>query len=86
MSAIATPFISSTTANNPNTLVPVEQITGMDKLNVVNAPNSQPDSFRIIFAVTPPGSVPREITLFYSVEATRDAAFTAIKAVINTPV
>lgn len=86
MSAIAKPFVSSSTAINSKELVPVEQVVGMDK-NTITDPNVPSNNrYEIIFSCIDSRSVAREITLKYATAALRDTAFTNLKAAICTTV
>lgn len=84
MSAIAKPFISSSTAKNPNELVPVEEILSMDKLTITDPNVAANNKYQIVFVVNQLNAAPREIILNYASDAIRNTAFTNIKAAITT--
>ncbi len=86
MSAITKPFVSSSTASNSTTLVPVEQVIGMDKLDTTDPNQPANNKHMIIFNCVDSRSVAREVILYYSTVAVRDTAFTNLKAAICTTV
>jgi hypothetical protein len=88
MSAIAKPLVNFTNSKTPNKFIPVEQITGMDKLDVPAVPNSPASTavWKILFKLSPSGSNTETVEVDFASSAARNTSFTNAKTALSTAI
>jgi hypothetical protein len=87
MSGIAKPHANFTTSTTPDVLVNVDFIQNAEKIDIPATPlnNSKPE-FMILLTSVLTKSETKINKIHYATMAARDAAFTALKALISTPI
>jgi hypothetical protein len=78
------PFITSASALNPDTMVPVEKVISVDTLDVIDANVASNSKFQIIFTVDSYNSAPKQIFWNYVDAATRDLAYADVVSNCST--
>lgn len=84
MSAISKPTVSFTNSENPQLLVPTEDIAHAEPINYPNLPNNPPSTARYGILISLKQTCPvKSVLVTFTTQAARDTSMTNLKTYIT---